>query len=261
MAGQGGVSYGYWDGIVPIESQPNPDNILRFRVNTKWEIAHEPLNYGVDCLSNCGVGPGMAFANAILKKVPNFGAIGLVPCSRVKISLRDGGTLRALLWYHGESDSKDKYTAKYYKSKFEKFVQDLRTELNSPLLPVVVVLLAVIASFSFFLYRGSIGNNLSTLTKIGVVLHHPKQPFVGEFVDVVREAQFDIDLPNVIKVDAKGLPLNSDGIHITTQGQVKLGNMMAEAFLRAKFASAKNNSNKDLSYDVLVYRLTSSFNP
>ncbi|XP_075083295.1 putative carbohydrate esterase At4g34215 [Nicotiana tabacum] len=232
MAGQGGVSYGYWDGIVPIESQPNPDNILRFRVNTKWEIAHEPLNYGVDCLSNCGVGPGMAFANAILKKVPNFGAIGLVPCSRVKISLRDGGTLRALLWYHGESDSKDKYTAKYYKSKFEKFVQDLRTELNSPLLPVVVV-----------------------------VLHHPKQPFVGEFVDVVREAQFDIDLPNVIKVDAKGLPLNSDGIHITTQGQVKLGNMMAEAFLRAKFASAKNNSNKDLSYDVLVYRLTSSFNP
>lgn len=161
MAGQGGVSYGYWDGIVPIESQPNPANILRFRVNTKWEIAHEPLNYGVDCLSNCGVGPGMAFANAILKKDPNFGVIGLVPCSRsgtgihawvpgnlpyeqlrkrVKISLRDGGTLRALLWYHGESDSRDKYTAKYYKSKFEKFVQDLRTELNSPLLPVVVVI-------------------------------------------------------------------------------------------------------------------------
>ncbi|KAK4352118.1 hypothetical protein RND71_027636 [Anisodus tanguticus] len=236
MAGQGGVHNFSWDGIVPLACQPNPDNILRLRVNTKWEIAHEPLNYGVDCLHNCGIGPGMAFANAILKKDPNFGVIGLVPCSksgtgihawlrgnlpydqllaRTKVALRDGGTIRGLLWYHGESDSKDKYTARCYKSKFIKFIQDIRADLNSPLLPVLVV-----------------------------VLHYPKRPFTGNFVHIVRQAQMDIDLPNVIKVDASGLTVGSDGIHLTTQAQVQLGNMMAQAFLKTKFQSVEFNSNK-----------------
>ncbi|MCD9638927.1 hypothetical protein HAX54_023147 [Datura stramonium] len=236
MAGQGGVHNFSWDGIVPHECQPNPDNILRLRVNTKWEIAREPLNYAVDCLQNCGIGPGMAFANAILKQDPNFGVIGLVPCSksgtgihawipgnlpyeqlinRAKISLRDGGTIRGLLWYHGESDSKYKYSARDYKSKFIKFIRHLRADLNSPLLPVLVV-----------------------------VLHYPKKPFVGKFVNVVRQAQMDIDLPNVIKVDANGLPVGSDGLHLTTQGQVQLGNMMAQAFLNTKFQYVKSNSNK-----------------
>ncbi|XP_055833659.1 probable carbohydrate esterase At4g34215 [Solanum dulcamara] len=238
MAGQGGVHNFTWDGIIPDECQPNPDKILRLSVAIKWEIAHEPLNYAVDCLHNCGVGPGMAFANAILKQDPNFGVIGLVPCSksgtgihawirgnlpydqlisRAKFSLRHGGTIRGLLWYHGESDTKDKYTARYYKSKFIKFIQDLRADLNSPLLPVIVV-----------------------------VLRYPKKPFARKFkfVNVVRQAQMDIDLLNVIKVDANGLPVGSDGLHLTTQGQVQLGNMMAQTFLNTKFQSVKFNSNK-----------------
>ncbi|XP_060199396.1 probable carbohydrate esterase At4g34215 [Lycium barbarum] len=242
MAGQGGVHNFSWDGIIPRECQPNPDNILRLWVNMKWGIAHEPLNYGVDCLHNCGIVPGMAFANAILKQDPNFRVIGLVPCSRsgtgihawirgslpydqlltkAKVALRDGGTIRGLLWYHGESDSKYKSTARCYKSKFIKFIQDIRTDLNSPLLPVLVV-----------------------------VLHYPKPPFVGKFVHVVRQAQMDIELPNVIKVDANGLPVGSDGIHLTTQAQVQLGNMMAQAFLNAKFQSVTFNSKQDISYDV-----------
>lgn len=54
----------------------------------------------------------------------------------------------------------------------------------------------------------------------------------------------DIDLPNVIKVDANGLPVGSDGLHLTTQGQIQLGHMMAQAFLNTKFQSPKSNSNK-----------------
>ncbi|XP_049392790.1 probable carbohydrate esterase At4g34215 [Solanum stenotomum] len=238
MAGQGGVHNFTWDGIIPHECQPNPNNILRLSVTIKWEIAHEPLNYAVDCLHNCGVGPGMAFANAILKQEPNFGVIGLVPCSksgtgihawirgnmpydqlisRAKFSLKHGGTIRGLLWFHGESDTKDKYTARYYKAKVIKFIQDLRDDLNSPLLPVIVV-----------------------------VLRYPKKPFDRKFkfVNVVRQAQMDIDLPNVIKVDANGLPVESDGLHLTTQGQIQLGNMMAQAFLNTKFQSLKFDSNK-----------------
>lgn len=160
MAGQGGVHNFTFDGIIPRQCQPDPANILRLSVAIKWEIAHEPLNYAVDCLHNCGIGPGMAFANAILKQDPNFGVIGLVPCSksgtgihawirgnlpydqlitRAKFSLRAGGTIRGLLWYHGESDTKFKDTAKYYKPKLIKFIQDLRADLNSPLLPVILV--------------------------------------------------------------------------------------------------------------------------
>lgn len=79
-----------------------------------------------------------------------------------------------------------------------------------------------------------------------VVLRYPKKPFARKFkfVNVVRQAQMDIDLPNVIKVDANGLPVGSDGLHLTTQGQVQLGNMMAQAFLNTKFQSVKFNSNK-----------------
>ncbi|CAN4122635.1 unnamed protein product [Withania somnifera] len=206
MAGQGGVYNFSWDGI--------------------WEIAHEPLNYVVDCLHNCGLGPGMAFANPILEKDPNFEIIGLVRhvlgqgleflINRARVSVRYGGTIRGLLWYHGESDSKDKYAATHYKSKFIKFIHDLRAHLNPPLLPVLVV-----------------------------VLHYPQKKGKFKFVNVVRQAQMDIELPNVIKVDANGLQVGSDGIHLTTQGQVQLGNMMAQAFLNTKFQSVKKfNSNK-----------------
>lgn len=54
----------------------------------------------------------------------------------------------------------------------------------------------------------------------------------------------DIDLPNVIKVDANDLPVESDGLHLTTQGQIQLGNRMAQAFLNTKFQSLKYDSNK-----------------
>ncbi|KAG5595054.1 hypothetical protein H5410_036286 [Solanum commersonii] len=228
MAGQGGVSYSYWDGIIPPDCQSNED-ILRVNVDLHWEIAKEPLNYGVDCLRNCGIGPGMAFANAILNKDPNFGVIGLVPCSvsgkgirywsrgnipydqlvkKVNFSLKDGGQLRGLLWFHGESDTRTKFDATRYKPKFQKFIQNLRTDLNFPHLPLLMV-----------------------------ILHVPSPWFKGKFVDIVRQAQIDIELPNAVKVDANGLPLNPDGIHLTTAAQIRLANMLADAFLSSNFTA------------------------
>lgn len=52
----------------------------------------------------------------------------------------------------------------------------------------------------------------------------------GTFVDIVREAQLGSDLPNVECVDAKGLPLEPDGLHLSTPSQVRLGEMLANAF-------------------------------
>lgn len=47
----------------------------------------------------------------------------------------------------------------------------------------------------------------------------------------MREAQLGMDLAGVVCVDADGLPLNDDGVHLSTQAQVELGRMLAEAFV------------------------------
>ncbi|KAH0759099.1 hypothetical protein KY290_022592 [Solanum tuberosum] len=164
MAGRGGVIKKIvggnvtkvWNGFVPQECKPN-HKIIRLNVAQKWEEAHEPLNYGIDCLTSCGLGPGMAFANEILKKDSNFGVIGLVPCARggtsldkwrigthpydelvkrAKVAEKSGGIIRGLLWYHGESDVKGGNGYKDYKINLEKFIHDLRSDLNSSNLPI-----------------------------------------------------------------------------------------------------------------------------
>ncbi|KAJ0614353.1 putative sialate O-acetylesterase domain, SGNH hydrolase superfamily [Helianthus annuus] len=67
MSGRGGVVNLTWDGYVPRESSPNP-SILRLSANLSWELAVEPLHCDIDVAKVCGVGPGMAFANSLLRK-------------------------------------------------------------------------------------------------------------------------------------------------------------------------------------------------
>ena len=158
MAGRGGVVNETWDGIIPSECRPNP-SILRLSAGLTWVEAREPLHADIDTNKTCGIGPGMVFANAVLNlKDPFFGIVGLVPCAvggtnlsewsrgsylytqlvrRAKASLQLGGKIRALLWYQGESDSESRYYADSYKGKLEKFIMDLRTDLRSPMLPVI----------------------------------------------------------------------------------------------------------------------------
>lgn len=219
MAGRGGVVNNVWDGIVPSQCGPN-QSILRLSANLNWVPAHEPLHADIDANKINGVGPGMAFANAVLAKDPTFGVIGLVPCAiggtsisewgrgtllykrlvrRAQAALQDGGTIQALLWYQGERDTVTKEGADSYEAKLESFFLDVREDLKSPILPIIQVALA----------SGS-----------------------GHFVDIVREAQLGIDLLDLRTVDAKGLPLEPDNLHLTTQAQVQLGEMLADTFLQ-----------------------------
>ncbi|XP_041006574.1 probable carbohydrate esterase At4g34215 [Juglans microcarpa x Juglans regia] len=226
MAGRGGVvndtitGVATWDGIIPPQCQPNP-SVLRLSANLTWVLAHEPLHADIDVNKTNGVGPGMAFAN-VLAKDPTFGAIGLVPCAiggtkisewargtflynqlvqRARASLIDGrgSTIQALLWYQGESDTIGKEDAESYKGKLERFFMDLRDDLQSPLLPIIQVGLASGA---------------------------------GPFIKIVREEQMGIDLLNLRTVDAKGLALEPDGLHLTSPSQVRLGQMLADTFLQ-----------------------------
>ncbi|PIA27104.1 hypothetical protein AQUCO_08300064v1 [Aquilegia coerulea] len=219
MAGRGGVDGNKWNRFIPPRCQSNPW-IHRLNAGLRWEVAHEPLHVDIDKTKTCGIGPGMSFANTIRASGSGIGVVRLVPCaiggtklsqwgrgtqhyndlvSRAKVSLREGGVIRALLWYQGESDTTSSMEANSYKGKMEKFIQDLRSDLRLPSLPIIQVALA----------SGE-----------------------GPFVDKVREAQRRINLPNVTYVNAKGLPLNRDHLHLTTQSQVRLGQMMARAFLK-----------------------------
>ncbi|KAI3664297.1 hypothetical protein L1987_70827 [Smallanthus sonchifolius] len=80
----------------------------------------------------------------------------------------------------------------------ENLIRNIRSDLGLPSLPIIQV---VIASGD------------------------------GKYVEMVREAQKAIDMPNVVCVDAKGLELKEDHLHLTTEAQVQLGHMLADAYL------------------------------
>ncbi|OIT19410.1 putative carbohydrate esterase, partial [Nicotiana attenuata] len=206
--GQNGIVNETWDGVIPPECQSNP-NILRLSAGLTRFEAQEPLHQDIDLGKVCGVGPGMSFANSVLEKDPSFGVIGLVPCAiggtnisewvrggvlynqmirRTEAALQGGGKLQALLWYQGESDTQNLEDAILYKFRLKRLFESVRRDLQSPTLPVIQVALA------------------SSL---------------GPYKEQVRKAQLGINLPNVRTVDAKGLPVGIDYVHITTLAQVQ----------------------------------------
>ncbi|KAJ1292620.1 hypothetical protein BS78_01G003900 [Paspalum vaginatum] len=229
MGGRGGATNGTWDGVVPPDCAPSP-RILRLSPSLRWEQAREPLHAGIDLHNAPGVGPGMPFARAVLRarprprRLPPRAVIGLVPCAqgatpiaswargaplydrmlaRARAALLPvvPGTpprLAALLWYQGEADTIRRQDAALYTARMEAFVRDVRRDLAAPDLLVIQVGLAT-------------GQ--------------------GRFLDLVREAQRSVSLPNVRYVDAKGLPVAADYTHLTTPAQVHLGRMLANAYL------------------------------
>lgn len=223
MAGRGGVVANRWDGVVPSDCAPSPA-VLRLSPDLRWEQAREPLHQGIDLHNVLGVGPGMPFAHAVLRsrRLPPHAAVGLVPCAqgatpitswsrgtelyermlaraRAALSLPGGDReLAALLWYQGEADTITRRDADLYTARMEAFVRDVRRDLNMPHLLVIQVGLAT-------------GQ--------------------GKFIELVREAQRRVKLPDVKYVDAKGLPIASDYTHLTTPAQVQLGKMLANAYL------------------------------
>lgn len=219
MSGLGGVVNNTWDGIVPPECSPNPA-ILKLDAKLQWVEATEPLHADIDANVTCGIGPGMPFANSLLNKTSFLGEVGLVPCAMAgnKISqwqkgtflynqlvmrakadaVQECGVTRAMLWYQGESDTTLLSNANAYKGKMQQFFTDLRSDVGIPDLLIIQVALAS-------------GTN---------------------YTDIVREAQLNPDLANVVTVDARGLELHKDNLHLTASSQVLLGHMMADAYLQ-----------------------------
>ena len=56
----------------------------------------------------------------------------------------------------------------------------------------------------------------------------------SDLITTVRQAQLFLRLKNVRTVDAWGLSLGLDGLHLNTEGAVRLGQMFAHTFLSFK---------------------------
>ncbi|XP_023525343.1 probable carbohydrate esterase At4g34215 [Cucurbita pepo subsp. pepo] len=228
MAGRGGVTNSTlthrptWDGVVPPQCSPNP-SILRLASDLTWVEAREPLHADIDFLKTNGIGPGMPFANTILMDKPaGRTVIGLVPCAmggssiqqwqkgsnlythlltRAEASILSGGTIKALLWYQGESDTVNAEDSELYGGRLKKFFSDIRSDLHIPFLPII---------------------------QVGIASGE------GPYKEGVRRGQFGIEVMNVMTVDAYalGLSFEPDGLHLNTHSQVKLGGVLADAYRR-----------------------------
>lgn len=51
-----------------------------------------------------------------------------------------------------------------------------------------------------------------------------------KYTDKVREAQLGMKMENLVCVDAMGLELQEDNLHLTTHSQVILGQMLVDAY-------------------------------
>ncbi|KAK6160652.1 hypothetical protein DH2020_004033 [Rehmannia glutinosa] len=206
MSGRGGVVNETWDGFILPECQSNP-LILRLDAALTWEEAQEPLHRDIDVTKTCGIGPGMAFSNLILEKDLGIGVIGLVPCAIGGTNIsewRRGGRLynqvlsRAQAALHGGGGLIRAIL--WYQGESDTIkLEDAK------------------------LYKRRLEKFLQL--KFDPICCHLS--YLSS-----RKSQMEIDVPNVRCVDAKGLQLQPDGLHLSTAAQLELGRMMADAFLQ-----------------------------
>ena len=154
-------------GKLPAEQALNPRIVMMHIKNNQWYVAQHPLHFNGDPVTmqggqDRGVGPGLAFAEAIMAREPDV-MVGLIPCAlggspiqmwqkgngkslydlavqRARLALQNGpaGATRlcGAFWLQGESNSTEKGYP-MYEEKFLKVVDNLRADLNQPDLPFI----------------------------------------------------------------------------------------------------------------------------
>jgi hypothetical protein len=209
-------------GELPREPIQPDRRILVLDGEDRWIVARDPLHAQVGNIKP-GVGPGLSFAQQMVKYDPNI-TIGLIPCAvggtALKRWVKGGdlyekavararkvenvGIISGVLWHQGESDSTALSNAETYESRLTKMFQDLRQDLNSPDLPIVV-------------------------GQLGMFFSKPKEK--APYADVVRNSlkKMPDSLPNIGFADSAGLTDKGDGTHFTADSQRQFGVRYAES--------------------------------
>ena len=66
---------------------------------------------------------------------------------RTKAAIRESGTIKALLWYQGESDTLSSANVKEFPRRLEALITNVRSDLQIDDLPVIQVLLTCASLF------------------------------------------------------------------------------------------------------------------
>ena len=151
------------------------DEHIKMLRNGKWQTMWEPINYD---RPNAGIGLSASFAGAWRLKNKSE-EIGLIPCADGGTSLDDWnsngalfehavyqakiemktGKLQGILWHQGENDSFPNSETNRYNEKFSLLIDELRKELNSPNIPLII---------------GGLGDFLSQGTYAEYFVQYPK---------------------------------------------------------------------------------------
>ncbi len=233
LAGQSNMSG--W-GTVPSAGTTTNPRIYVFGNDYHWKLAKDPIDDPTDQVdkvsedSEAGFGPALPFAAVLLERDPDM-VVGLIPCAKGNSSLFEWqrslsdetlygsclkriraastvGEVAGILFFQGEADARDpKQNRKKtllpdeWADNFAVVVNDWRTDLNAPDLPVV-------------------------FAQIGTTTAPDKYP---NWV-TVQDQQQRIHLPSVAMIKTDDLPVRDD-VHFTNDGYRMVGQRFAEAYL------------------------------
>ena len=197
---------------------PHP-RVLSFNRAMHWQLAVDPVH---ETSSRDRVGPGISFACSMLQVVDDRIAIGLIPCAvggtplsrwqrsgdlyetvirRARAAMRQG-TLRGVLWLHGERDAKQLETARTYGVRLTEMISDLRNDLERPNLAFVA---------------GEMCEELSL-----------RDDRTGAQLVTAAINALPANVAATACIDSAGLRSTGDYVHFSTRHQRKLGCRFAE---------------------------------
>ena len=217
-------------GVVTAEDRELNKQIIRLNEYGNWVPAGDPVHF--DNPRIVGVGPGMTFARYMEATVnqkrtnPEIKiTVGLVPCAqggtsleqwekggdrfaeslkRAKIAMKHG-TLKGILWHHGEFDARIRTKAVTYAPRLQQMVIDFRLALGHPRVPFVAAKLPPYLRPDVITYAG----------------------LIDEAIDELCKTQ-----PMVASVEATGLTGKRDRVHFNAASARELGRRYAKIMLK-----------------------------
>jgi hypothetical protein len=215
-------------GVVADEDRLPHDRVMMLNRDSIWVPAVDPMHFDKPI---AGVGPGRSFGIAVADANPSI-RVGLIPAAvggspisswapgafyeetgshpyddalrRARRAMRDG-TLKAILWHQGESDSHEG-PAPAYHDRLVALIARLKADLDAPDIPFLI---------------GQLGQ-------------FDEAPW-DEWKEMVDEAQQTLadDLPHVYFVGSDDLRDKGDAIHFSAEAARELGRRYARAYLNA----------------------------
>lgn len=217
-------------GFIEPQDTVSSPQVFAFNKDNEWVYAKEPLHYyepgrtGLDC--------GLSFGKKLAALYAKNITIGIVPCavggSSIEQWLGDStyrnvtlytnlvrkvkaaaeyGTIKGLLWHHGEANAGGN-NYKNYKQKLEIFFTKVRKDLSNPELPI---------------YAGELSSFLNRET-------NPFADSVNNDLHVLSAS-----IKNMYVIKTSDLTPKSDTVHFDSPSQRTMGKRFAERVYKTAY--------------------------